>query len=442
MSIPKSPKEKFLLGRASACRCLPYLESCIIAMGYAVDPKAVDNNGNPTIVVTSKAQILAHPEAIDKIVANGGIKALGFIIAHEAFHVLLGHPKRGLKILTRDNAPRKDLLGLAADLSINPTLKKASELIKAGVMSISPPTGSMAGAFPEKYGLKDGLTLEMYYSLLKKKYPKEEDVPGNSGGPGDGCMPVPADSPDLSDSAQELSDAPETGGWTDSRTERMQQTAQEKAKKHEEQNRGSVPAGLLLELDDAAGPPKVDWRDALMAILFHHAEHRAGADEGVWFKPSRRQAGLGMGPGSPRMPGLVEYSPTVGVVLDTSGSMGGYLKTCVDEILGLCSFLGGAVEIVYCDTVATEGGKVENLRDIAGKITGGGGTDMNDALDRLIKKNVDVGVCLTDGYIGPPGDNRGYPLIWVLTPDGGEHDIQPSIDAGWASMVRIDKEIG
>lgn len=51
-----------------------------------------------------------------------------------------------------------------------------------------------------------------------------------------------------------------------------------------------------------------------------------------------------------------------------------------------------------------------------------------------------MGVCVTDGYIGPPGGNRGYPLVWVLTPDGGEHDIKPSIDEGWASMIRIDKE--
>lgn len=436
----KTAREKFLLGRASACRCLPYLEQIIIAMGYAVSEKAVDQNGQPTIVVTDKAQILAHPDSIERLTNNGGISALGFVIAHEAFHVLMDHPKRAKKVLVRDNNPRKDLLPLAADLSINPTLKKAAELVKTGVMNIKPPTGSAAGAFPDKYGFKDGLTMEMYYSLLKKKYPNPEDVPGNSGQPGDGCMPVPSDSPELSDSAKELSDDPATGGWTESRTERMKQTAQQAAKKYEEQNRGTVPAGLLLALDDAAGPPKVDWRDAFVAILYHHAEHRAGSDDGVWFKPSRKQAGVGSGPGCPRLPGTVEYTPTVGVVLDTSGSMGGYIKTCVDEILGLCKFLGGAVEIVYCDTVATDGGKVENLADIAGKIKGGGGTDMTDALDRLAKKNIDVGVCVTDGYIGPPGGNRGYPLVWVLTPDGGEHDIKPSIDEGWASMIRIDKE--
>jgi len=437
----KSPQERFLLARACAVRTFPYLETVIIAMGYAVDERIVNQNGSPTMAVTERAQILVHPAFMEEIISCGGVKALGFVIAHEALHVLMGHIARTKKLLAREPDADMKLVGIAQDLSINPSLRQASQKAKAGIMSITPPIGACEGVFPEQYNLPEGLTFEMYYARLKAQK-KEGDKPeekSKGDGPGQGCTPDMGSSGDqLSDDAKAVGD--EVTGWAEGRLDRMIQTAAAKAQEAEARAKGSVPAGLLLDMAEACKPPSVDWRDAFRALVCHHAEHSKGAEDGIWTVPSRRQAGVGYGLGKPRLPGLVEYKPMIGVILDTSGSMGSELQRAVDEIVGIIDCIGGDVEFITCDTTATVVGRVGSASQIKQNLKGGGGTDMNDALDKLATKRVDVGVCVTDGYIGDPGGDRGYPLIWCLTPNGGDHDLRRSITDGWARLVKIDKD--
>lgn len=470
-SLGRSPRERYLMGRAAAVLAFPYMETLMVAMGYAVDDKAVLPDGTPTMMVTEKAQIMLHPEFLAVITNHGGISALGWTIAHESFHVLMNHPARSRKLLEREG-PKFDvqLCGIAQDLAINPSLLHAGARMKPNVMKIAPPTGPMAPILPAHFGLQDGLTFEAYYSLLKKVKQQQPqlfqpppqggegeegdeegdgqggspgDGPGKknpkpSGNPGQGCKPKDSQT-ELSEGAKELSKKG-SGGWSEARTERMIQNATEKARQAESQNPGSVAGGLLLELEESVKPPKVHWSEVLRPIVCHALEHRPGADTAVWISPSRKQAGVGNGIGSPRMPGLVENLPRVGVIQDTSGSMGGTLEACTTEVVGLAQAVGGEIEICYCDTVVTDGGKVSTYAQIAGQMKGGGGTDMNAALDLMQKKNVDIVICITDGYIGDPGKDRGYPLVWLITPDGGEHDIAKSLTEGWATMIKMEPE--
>lgn len=467
-ALGRSPREKYLMARAAAVLAFPYWEQLMVAMGYAVSDQATTPDGTPTILVTERAQILAHPEALKQITDNGGISALGWVIAHETSHVQMNHPARARKMAERDPKLDVQLVGIAQDLAINPGLLHAGSRMKANVMRISPPTGPMAPILPKHFGLQDGLTFEAYYSLLKKvKKDKPElfqppppppggegeeegegqgsSSPGDgngdpkpSGKPGQGCKPKDSQS-ELSEGAKELSKKG-SGGWSEARTERMIQNAAENARRAEQQNPGTVPGGMLLEMEESIKPPKIHWSEVLRPIVCHALEHRPGADTAVWISPSRKQAGVGNGIGSPRMPGLVENLPRVGVIQDTSGSMGGTLAACATEVVGLAQAVGSDVEICYCDTVVTDGGKVSTYAQIASQMKGGGGTDMNAALDLMQKKAVDIVVCITDGYIGDPGKDRGYPLVWLITPDGGEHGIARSIKDGWATMIKMDPD--
>lgn len=437
VKVSRTPSERFLLARAAAVRTFPYLETVIVSMGYAVDEGIVTPGGMPTMAVTERAQMLVHPQFLLEIIECGGVKALAFVIAHEAFHILMNHAKRKRKVLLREPDADLQLLGIALDLSINPSLKAAAEKVRAGSMGITPPTGKLTGVFPSDFGLEDGLTFEAYYGLLKQKkkagkLPKLGDGQG-TGQPGQGCAPQEGD--ELSESAQAVAD--KTGGWTEARTERIVKSAMEKAQRHEEQNRGSVPAGLLLEIEDGLKPPRVHWTDALRSMVCTDIEHRSGAEDAIWTTPSRRQAGIGHGIGKAMLPGLVEFVPRVGVIQDTSGSMGGTLGMCVSEIMGLIAHLNADVEVAFCDTQVTDGGRVGTVQQITSQMTGGGGTDMNAALDLLQKKNIDVGVCLTDGWIGSPGEYRGYPVIWVITPNGSENDVARSVEQGWGRILRM-----
>ena len=95
--------------------------------------------------------------------------------------------------------------------------------------------------------------------------------------------------------------------------------------------------------------------------------------------------------------------------------------------------------MIDCDTAATDCGKVSSLTQVK-KFSGGGGTDMTAALDIAKRKNVNIVVCITDGYIGSFGGNRGYKLIWCIVPGGSDHEVQSSVSEGWATLVKMEDQ--
>lgn len=453
-------EKSYLMARAAACTSMPYLESLIIAMGHTIDKRVVRDieqpDGStkqlPTAYVTQDGKCMFHPGFIQDVIKNGGgTQALAFIIAHEAMHLLFKHSSR-MERLIQQHGENWDNVndGLASDLSINPSLVAISKKRRAGVMGITMPTGELAGVLPEQFNLKEGLTYEQYYQLLCQQQRrsgkpktgqgqggkgKGGNSPGPSGQPGQGCSPDGSD--DKSDSSKQAEG--EQSGISETRLENLAKSVLQKAKEYEERNRGSVPAGILSELDASLVEPKVRWQDVLRAQVFHAIEHRNGAEDSIWNKTSRRQGGIGYGPGHAMLPGTIEYRPSVALIRDTSGSMGGNLQDLVNETMGIIDECGGEVEMIDCDTVATDRGKVSSLAQVK-KFSGGGGTDMTAALNIAKKKNVDIVVCITDGYIGSFGGDRGYKLIWCIVPGGSENDVQSSVSEGWAVLVKMEDQ--
>lgn len=442
-------QDTYLMARAAACRAMPYMAQLLVAMPYTYSSQATmdvpDPSGvivhNPTIMVAENGHIYLHPDFVTRLIANGGgAQALGYILAHEAMHVLFRHHKRKMDLLKKegDNFDQQ-LDGLAADLSINPALTAIASKPKPNVIWIKEPTGDYAGVLPKVFEMEDGLTYEQYYYGLKGKSGKKK--PKNSGGPAQGCTPDSGQGEGSSNaSAQGKKIMREGQGMSQAKMDSLAHSTLQKAKEHESRNRGTVPAGIMQEIENGFVEPKIRWQDVLKARVLHDLQHTEGSDSLIWTRNSRKQGGVGYGPGTARLPGFVEYRPTITVVADTSGSMGADLEHIRDETLGIIRECGADVDFIACDTAAHDAGKVRNAAQIAANLKGGGGTDMNPALDLAKEKRSDIVVCITDGYIGDFGENRGYKLIFCVVPTGTTQGLQKVEEEGWGAVVQIDKE--
>jgi predicted metal-dependent peptidase len=151
---------------------------------------------------------------------------------------------------------------------------------------------------------------------------------------------------------------------------------------HASQNRGSLPGGLVEDIEAVLHPPPpwdvqlVRWADAAIP----DAEPRRS-----YARASRRQ---GSTPDIPR-PGLaplpeVDADRTFAVLLDTSGSMD---RRLLSRALGAVAQLAfgkqvRALRLVYCDAAPVDAGWVspEELMGVM-KVSGRGGTVLQDGID-------------------------------------------------------------
>lgn len=443
-------QDTYLMARAAACRAMPYMAQLLVAMPYTFSFQATmdvpDPSGvivhNPTIMVAENGHIYLHPDFVTRLIAQGGgAQSLGYILAHEAMHVLFRHHKRKLDMLKKEGDQfNPQLDALAADLSINPALSAISAKPKPNVIWIKEPTGDHAGVHPKHFGMEDGLTYEQYYYGLKQQS-KSGKKPKSSGQPAQGCTPDSGQGEGNSNaSAQGKKIMREGQGMSQAKMDALAHSTLQKAKEHESRNRGTVPAGIMQEIENGFVEPKIRWQDVLKARVLHDLQHVEGSDSLIWTRNSRKQGGVGYGPGTARLPGFVEYRPTVTVVADTSGSMGADLEHIRDETLGIIRECGADVDFIACDTVAHDAGKVRNAAQIAANLKGGGGTDMNPALDLAKDKRSDIVVCITDGYIGDFGENRGYKLIFCVVPSGTTDGLKKVEEEGWGAVIQIEKE--
>lgn len=425
----------FLDGRAIAMTTMPYVGGAIIAMSYTLSESVVSSTGMPTMAVTSKGQLLAHPSFLALLVTEGGgTEAVAFVVLHEVFHILFKHSDKIQRLREKYGKNfDEQASGLAIDFTINPMLRAAAA--KRGKRWwIREPKGPCKGVFPGDFGFPDGLRYEDYYELLSKQTPEQKSKRPGGQQPAQGCSPqTPGNMPDgMGDAASGL---PE---WSDVRAQKVLRQVAAEAKKAEARTKGSVPAGLLLTLEELLEPPKVDWRAELFAQLCDAIEHTRGDGDNSYIYPSRRQAGLGYGVGAPRLPGHREPVPDIVVVWDTSGSMCGNLDDLVRETLAIADTLNVEVKTIACDSQANEAKRVASLEDAKAALVGGGGTCMTPAFIEAKKHAPSLVICITDGEIETqPTEGHGFPVLWVLV-TRSTYAIKPSLDAGWGRVIYID----
>ncbi len=295
---------------------------------------------------------------------------LKFVLAHEFLHAGLMHHER---CAGRDAY----LWNVACDFVINGWLCE----MEIGKM---PDRGLYDGA------LKDVSAEELYDRMVKdlRKFSKLDTFRGYGkgdviAGKGGGSF---------------------SGSQTASLDDFYKSALQNGLEYHISGGRGYLPSGLIEEIRALSMPP-IPW-DVQLGNWFDEF-FAPPAKCRTYARPSRRQ---GSTPDIPRpsyVPaGIMEYSRTFGVVIDTSGSMD---KRLLGYALGAVASYAEAKEVpyarvVFCDAAAYDAGYLAP-EEIAGRVQvkGRGGTVLQPGVDLLegakdFPENGPI-LIITDGWI-------------------------------------------
>jgi predicted metal-dependent peptidase len=309
----------------------------------------------------------------------------------------------------------------AGDAEINPGLKKLGFKLPE------------EGIFPSKFGLPDGLLAEEYFDKFQQQ--KQPPPPGGCNGcqPGQGqgkgkhthvhvsCGgaagnkqpwedPVPGDGEKITDTEKEL-------------------IIRDVAKKIEDhiKQRGNVPMGLERWAHDLLHP-RVNWRKELRASARRQLNEVAGKREYSFKRPHRRQS-----INRTSLPTLRDFTPRIGVIRDTSGSMNDKDQArSVTETKSILDMLGGTIVDIEVDCAVHAVKEVKNVKQI--KLLGGGGTDMGVGIEHAagLKPKLDVCIVITDGYTPWPSQPPPFKCIVLLTQEATQKDV-PS----WAKTIVV-----
>ena len=176
---------------------------------------------------------------------------------------------------------------------------------------------------------------------------------------------------------------------------------------------GSVPEGLSRWAQQTLHP-RINWRQALAAALRSAVHHKTGTADYTWQRPPRRQQ-----PHEAVLrPAMARPSPTVTVVVDTSGSMTRReLDQALTEISAIIRSVvcGDSIRVLSVDTRTHTDQHIHNTNQIT--LAGAGGTDMAAGITTAAETGPDAIVVITDGWTPwpttqPPGARR---VIAALT---------------------------
>lgn len=136
---------------------------------------------------------------------------------------------------------------------------------------------------------------------------------------------------------------------------------------------------------------KQKWRRALSTAVLKAIKIKG--KESTWKRPSRRSSNsIIPTPGKRKL-----YYPSIGVMVDCSGSMLRYTKDVLNHIASITSETGGIDYLI--------GGDVEKLIDLKNvtksklaniELKGFGGTILHDMIRELAKKPIDIMIIITD----------------------------------------------
>lgn len=413
------PRVKLGAGRMLSNKRAPFWAKAVLSlMPREVPDGTLSTEG--TFACTEDELLLYEPAAL----ARWAPEDVSTGLAHEANHIVRKHPARCKAMVARaiargckiDSARLRHLANCAADAEL------ADDLIAMRYKMLP------SDVTPTTLGCPNGWTAEAYFEHLVKAEesgsgPQLPD-PGVRRGACGGCAgnPVPGE--------------PAPGqGRSKAEVDRMRlQVAN--AVRHAAQTAGNVPGRLRVWAQAQFEPPPVSWEERLAKSLRVGLRYRAGAVDLRYARPSRRQAGVGWGPGAPRVPGLVAYTPRVAVVFDTSGSMSGSpVAIGVAEVERIVRAVGGDVRLIVCDAAVHADVSARGASDVQNALAGGGGTDMRPAFAAALegKNAAHIIVCITDGFLfhkvpEPPPHVR---TIWLLT---SRHSRTPE---PWGEVINM-----
>lgn len=407
---------------AARLNCLhyrPYLRTAVLAM----QPVRVSPDGPLTTMAVDRwwrlywnpAFVLAHDVGV-----------LSAVIEHEVLHLLQNHARR-----REDLGADPERWNLSTDAVINDQLLSCLE-----------PPRALPGwcITPERLGVPRGLLAEEVYARLPQPAAARGDREGDPGdgraagsgrcGAGAGGAPEPWElAPGEPDGAGDPAHAVDPVA-----AEAVRRQTAEDVLDHQREGRGRgrVPAGLV-RWAQATLRPRVPWRRELRAATRNAVAAASGRLDYTFARMSRRQAALP----DLRLPGLVERWPAVGVLIDTSGSMGdGQTAQALAEVAGVLRTMGGRhhLRVFAVDAAVHTSQRV--FRAAAVRLVGGGGTDLRVgiAAAEAVRPRLDVLVIVSDALTPWPAAAPAIPRVVLVNVGRGRPPPWPcrhlSVDPG------------
>jgi len=396
-------KEVIATARLAACKMERYFTVAIMAM---VPHEAL---GLGTIAVTKDWVMMVDPDAVEQ----WGVEKTTTVIRHEVRHLLRDHHGRG-SCLGGDDEDTQMLKNIAADAEINDGKEFAGAKWPGEVVL---PSNLPCGPMP------DGLLFEEYFAALRsaaekqaKKGGQGKPKPGSgqpqlgqsdSGKQPPGSHPMAGSGWCGSCAGHAVPGEPQHTKGTKGKAEgsgegavqgrseveqhRIRKQVAEAIQQESAKGRGTVPAGWVRWADAMVAPPKIPWQTKLAKTLRTFVAWKAGAVDRKYTCPSRRQAGVGYGPGKPLLAGLRAPVPNVGIFADTSGSMGQTEgEAVISESTGILKAVGADVLFLSIDAEVHSIAKVRTATDLIKNIKGGGGTDFRPAFAALARMKGDA----------------------------------------------------
>lgn len=411
------PQLTYAQGRAIVTKRIPYFRSMVLSLAR------VEHPGLGTIGVTQDLVLMVDWEFIKRV----NPEEMAGLFAHECLHVFLHHPKR---IAGKGWDPV--IANLAADLVVNPMVEE---------MGLKLPGGDLRGVYPEDFGFPRGLTQDEYYDRLRKQASgsggvKQAQSPGVTHGKCGSCAGNPNDGEPSQGKGGKAKEA-----RSEAEVARIVRSTAAEIRDMGARGRGTVPAGLQRWADELLEPAEVDWRQKIGHVTRAAVAWRSTPVDHRYDGPSRRQAGLGYGPGVPILPRFRQPVPNVDVIVDTSGSMGRTeLNEVMTEVNGILRALGANIRVCSCDAAVHGITKVKSVAEALNALKGGGGTDMRPAFRALMKENPrpEVIVVGTDGMVGDIGPEPvGVKVIWLVV---GRY--QDTSTLRWGEVIQIKERKG
>jgi predicted metal-dependent peptidase len=411
----------------------PYFSTIIYnGLQYVISDKL------PTFAVDAKMRLYYNPGMFDVC----KVDELAGALVHEIHHVLRNDCERF------KGYEYPQLTNVASDLVIN------QHIIKEENKKVSLPKFACLPTSPE-INLPPDQTADWYYQELVKKAKKQEKESGKKG-KGEGSGDPSNSSGDAKPTGgscgscaggdspkpweEGTSDNPLPEGRSDIQKEYYKKITAEAIKARMRTNPGDVPGELSRWAEEILNP-KIDWKRELRATVLNDISRVAsGLSDYSYRRMSRRQNS-----GQLRgiiLPGFQTYDPTIGVILDTSGSMSeSMISQALAEVNSVLSNTNATVIFVSCDAAVFSIGPIRNKHELKNKVGGGGGTDMRVAYKAIedSKWKPQLIICLTDGYTPwDPEPIKGTKnIICITSPknDKGYGDC-PS----WAKVIRVESD--
>lgn len=298
------------------------------------------------------------------------------VLAHEVAHIAnLHHVRRGQRDPKQWN--------YACDYAIN------AQLVAEG---FTLPKGALIDA---KY---DGMASEEIYSAIASSQPPQDGPQGTkqghgSGNPGQG-FPVPGG---VMDAAPSADPAALAAAELDAKA-RTIQAAQAAKAAGKESALGKRAAGVAKE-------SAVDWRAVLRRFVDSAARY-----EYAWTRPNRRFIGADL-----YLPGKVpDGMARLAVVIDVSGSINQRaLGQFMAELQAACDDAApDVVDVIQCNTKITQRDTYMHGDAIKPQIVGGGGTNMQPALDACT--DASAVIVFTDAEFSKDPRDNGTPTLWAV----------------------------